>query len=70
MNNRIDGISHPSFKIRLVFKKTNVEIKPYVTPDMVSSRFAGMVTTKEPSFLVKLIFGLKKKVKLPSLKKN
>ena len=70
MNNRIDGISHPIFEARIIFKKTNVDVKPYVTPDTAGFRLARLVKLKEPSFLVKLIFGLKKKVKLPSLKRN
>ncbi len=66
----IDFTNNLNFKARMVFKVPNKTVKPYVLVDAKSNFCTKpQVTTKEPSWLTKFLFGLRKGTKLPSRKK-
>lgn len=63
------NISPVNFEARLMFTMDNNLNKPSQRSSM--KRFAKVLhteKTKEPSWLLKLFFGIKKKTKLPTIK--
>lgn len=55
-----------SFGARLVFTNPDTKIKPYVRIHNERNAVSRFRTLKQPSWLFKLLFGIKKNVKLPS----
>lgn len=64
----ISNISSQNFKARIVFTTPNTKVKPYATQHTSQAAVLHTKKGKEPSWLLKLLFGLKKKIKFPSLK--
>ena len=59
-------INNISFNARMVFKKPKVEVKPYVVNNVLMSDSKRTSALKNPSWFTKLLFGIKKQIKLPS----
>lgn len=60
--------SQPTFKARFIFVNPETKVKPFVEPAKFNSGKTHMCKTKKPSWFLKLFFGIRKKVKLPSYK--
>lgn len=64
----ITNITNQNFKARIVFINPKTVVKPYVKQRSINTAVLHKNKTSEPSWLLKLLFGIKKKTKLPSLK--
>ena len=66
----IQGMSQNTFKARIVFTTPKTKIKPYIEIQKTQSSKFDFIKTKEPTKFQKLLFGIKKRIKLPSLKEQ
>ena len=64
----IKNISPVNFEARLIFANQTAKTMPKLKSNKSSIAVLHDKKTKEPSWLLKLIFGIKKKTKLPSYK--
>ena len=63
----ITNYSSTNFEARLMFVNQSKKIKP-ATSTKSCIKVLHDKKTKEPSWLLKLIFGIKKKIKIPTYK--
>ena len=64
----LQDITQIRFKARIVFTTPKTKIKPYVEIAKTQSNKFTVKTTKEPTEFQKMLFGIKKRIKLPSFK--